>query len=92
MLSSLVEGGVFLLNSLFGPDEVWSHLPRLMQQQLIQKKAKFYVIDAYQVARDTGMGSHMNTTMQACFFAVSKVLPGEEAVPSDTMRPQLGSA
>src|SRR6202521_5641456 len=80
MLSSLVEGGVFLLNSLFGPDEVWSHLPRLMQQQLIQKKAKFYVIDAYQVARDTGMGSHMNTIMQACFFAISKVLPGEEAI------------
>jgi pyruvate-ferredoxin/flavodoxin oxidoreductase len=47
---------------------------------LIQKKAKFYVIDAYQVARDAGMGSHMNTIMQACFFAISKVLPGEEAI------------
>src|SRR5208282_3566259 len=69
MLSSLVEGGVFLLNSLFGPNEVWEHLPRLVQQQLIQKKAKFYVIDAYQVARDTGMGSRMNTIMQVCFFA-----------------------
>jgi pyruvate-ferredoxin/flavodoxin oxidoreductase len=80
MLSALVEGGVFLLNSLFGPDEVWDHLPRLMQQQLIQKKARFYVIDAYQVARDTGMGSRMNTIMQACFFAISKVLPGEQAI------------
>jgi pyruvate-ferredoxin/flavodoxin oxidoreductase len=80
MLSSLVEGGVFLLNSLFGQDEVWDHLPRLMQQQLIQKKARFYVIDAYQVARDTGMGSRMNTIMQACFFAISKVLPGEQAI------------
>jgi pyruvate-ferredoxin/flavodoxin oxidoreductase len=80
MLSALVEGGVFLLNSFFGPDEVWDHLPRLMQQQLIQKKARFYVIDAYQVARDTGMGSRMNTIMQACFFAISKVLPGEQAI------------
>src|SRR5580704_3774024 len=80
MLSALVEGGVFLLNSLFGPDEVWDHLPRLMQQQLIQKKARFYVIDAYRVARDTGMGSRMNTIMQACFFAISKVLPGEQAI------------
>jgi len=80
MLSSLVEGGVFLLNSLFGPNEVWEHLPRLVQQQLIQKKAKFYVIDAYQVARDTGMGSRMNTIMQVCFFAISKVLPGEQAI------------
>jgi pyruvate-ferredoxin/flavodoxin oxidoreductase len=80
MLSSLVEGGVFLLNSLFGPDEVWEHLPRLVQRQLIQKKAKFYVIDAYQVARDTGMGSRMNTIMQVCFFAISKVLPSEQAI------------
>ena len=80
MLSSLVEGGVFLLNSPFGQDEVWDHLPRQVQQQLIEKKAKFYVIDAYQVARDAGMGSRMNTIMQVCFFAISKVLPGEEAI------------
>src|SRR3954469_26076536 len=80
MLSSLVEGGVFLLNSPFGPDEVWEHLPREVQTQLIAKRAKFYVIDAYQVARDTGMGSRMNTIMQVCFFAISKVLPREEAI------------
>ncbi len=80
MLSSLVAGGTFLLNSPFGPDEVWDHLPRLIQQQLIAKKARFYVIDAYQVARDTGMGSRMNTIMQVCFFAISKVLPREEAI------------
>jgi pyruvate-ferredoxin/flavodoxin oxidoreductase len=80
MLSSLVEGGVFLLNSPFGKDEVWDHLPRAVQQQLIAKKAKFYVIDAYEVARDTGMGSRMNVIMQVCFFAISKVLPGEEAI------------
>ncbi len=80
MLSSLVEGGVFLLNSPFGPEEVWNHLPRKVQQQLIQKKARFCIIDAYQVARDTGMGSRMNTIMQTCFFAISKVLPREEAI------------
>jgi len=80
MLSALVPGGVFLLNSPFGPDEVWNRLPREVQMQLIAKKAKFHVIDAYQVARDTGMGSRMNTIMQACFFAISKVLPREEAI------------
>ncbi len=80
MLSALVEGGVFLVNSPFGPDEVWDHLPREVQSQLIAKKAKFYVIDAYQVAKDAGMGSRMNTIMQVCFFAISKVLPRDEAI------------
>ena len=80
MLSSLVPGGVFLLNSPFSKDEVWEHLPRAVQEQLIAKKAKFYVIDAYQVARDTGMGSRMNTIMQTCFFAISMVLPRDEAI------------
>ena len=80
MLSSLVDGGVFLVNSPFGPDEVWDHLPREVQAQLIAKKAKFYVIDAYQVAKETGMGSRMNTIMQVCFFAISKVLPRDEAI------------
>ena len=63
MLSALVPGGTFLLNSPFGKDEVWDHLPRPVQEQLISKRAKFYVIDAYQVARDTGMGSRMNTIL-----------------------------
>jgi pyruvate-ferredoxin/flavodoxin oxidoreductase len=80
MLDALVEGGVFLINSPFGKEEVWEHLPGKVQQQLIAKKAKLYVIDAYQVARDTGMGSRMNTIMQVCFFAISKVLPREEAI------------
>ncbi|HXW89848.1 MAG TPA: pyruvate:ferredoxin (flavodoxin) oxidoreductase [Terriglobales bacterium] len=80
MLSALTPGGVFLLNSPFGPNEVWGHLSRVVQSQLIAKKAKFYVIDAYEVARKTGMGSHMNTIMQTCFFAISKVLPREQAI------------
>jgi len=80
MLSALVEGGVFLVNSPFSKEEVWDHLPREVQAQLIAKKAKLYTIDAYQVAQDTGMGSRMNTIMQVCFFAISRVLPGEEAI------------
>jgi len=80
MLSSLVEGGVFLMNSPFGKDDVWDHLPREVQEQLISKKARFYAIDAYRVARDAGMGSRMNVIMQVCFFAISKVLPGDESI------------
>ena len=80
MLSALVQGGTFLLNSPFGKDEVWDHLPREVQSQLIAKQAKLYTIDASQVAHDAGMGSRTNTIMQVCFFAISKVLPGEEAI------------
>ena len=80
MLKPLVPGGVFLLNSPFTADDVWYYLPREVQSQLIAKQAKFYVIDAYEVARQTGMGSRMNTIMQVCFFAISKVLPGQQAI------------
>jgi pyruvate-ferredoxin/flavodoxin oxidoreductase len=80
MLSALVPGGVFLINSPFGKDEVWDHLPREVQSQLIAKQAKLYTIDAYQVAQDAGMGSRTNTIMQVCFFAISKVLPRDEAI------------
>ena len=92
MLAALVEGGVFLLNSPFGKNEIWEHLPGKVQQQLIAKKAKLYVVDAYQVARDTGMGSRMNTILQVCFFAISKVLPREEAIEAirDSIRYTYG--
>jgi pyruvate-ferredoxin/flavodoxin oxidoreductase len=80
MLPNLVEGGTFLLNSPYSIEEVWDHLPRQLQQQLIEKKAKFYVIDGYKVAKETGMGARMNTIMQTCFFAISGVLPRDEAI------------
>ena len=80
MLSALVAGGVFLVNSPFDRFEVWKHLPREVQSQLIAKKAKLYAIDAYKVAQEAGMGSRMNTIMQVCFFAISKVLPRDEAI------------
>jgi pyruvate-ferredoxin/flavodoxin oxidoreductase len=73
-------GATFLLNSLYGPDEVWDHLPITVQRQIIEKQLKFYVIDAYKVAEQTGMGVRINTIMQTCFFAISGVLPREEAI------------
>jgi pyruvate-ferredoxin/flavodoxin oxidoreductase len=80
MLKAAQTGATFLLNSPFGPEEVWDHLPRTVQQQIIDKKLKFYVIDGYEVARQTGMGGRINTIMQTCFFAISGVLPREEAI------------
>jgi pyruvate-ferredoxin/flavodoxin oxidoreductase len=80
MLSTLVEGGTFLLNTPYGSAEIWDRLPRLVQQQLIDKKAQFYVINATQVAQASGMGNRINTVMQVCFFALSGVLSKEKAI------------
>jgi pyruvate-ferredoxin/flavodoxin oxidoreductase len=80
VLNEVMPGGVFLLNSPHGPDEVWDRLPRSVQTQIIDKRLKFYVIDAYKVARESGMGGHINTVMQVCFFAISGVLPREDAI------------
>jgi pyruvate-ferredoxin/flavodoxin oxidoreductase len=74
------EGGVFLLNSLFGKDEVWDNLPNEVQTAIIEKKLKFYVINGYDVAEKTGMGQRVNTIMQTAFFAISGVLPREQAI------------
>ena len=80
VLKSAVPGSVFLLNSIYGPNDVWEKLPRHIQQQLVDKKMKLFVIDGYKVAQQTGMGSRVNTIMQTCFFAISGVLPREEAI------------
>ena len=81
MLKSLVEGGTFLLNAPYGPDEVWNYLPAELQQEIIDKKVKFYVVDAVSVARDAGMGNRLNTVMQTCFFQLAKLFPtAEEAI------------
>ena len=80
MLKYAVKGGTFLLNSPHGQDEVWDKLPRSVQQAIIDKQLKFYVIDGYKVAQATGMGSRVNTIMQTCFFAISGVLPKDEAI------------
>ncbi len=80
ILGAADQGATFLLNSPFAADQVWDHLPRKVQQQIIEKKLKFYVIDGYSVARQAGMGNRINTIMQTCFFAISGVLPREEAI------------
>jgi len=80
MLQYLQPGGVFLLNSVYSPTEVWDRLPIEVQKQIIDKKARFYVIDAYKVAKETGMGARINTIMQTCFFNISGVLPPDVAI------------
>jgi pyruvate-ferredoxin/flavodoxin oxidoreductase len=80
VLAAAETGATFLLNAPFGADEIWNHLPRQVQETILKKKLKFFVIDAYSVARETGMGSRINTIMQTCFFAISGVLPREEAI------------
>jgi len=80
MLRSLVPGGTFLLNTPHSKEEIWAHLPSPVQAELLAKKAKFFVIDATNVARDSGMGGRINTIMQVCFFALSGVLPKDEAI------------
>jgi len=80
VLKPAAVGGTFLLNSPYPADEVWAQLPRIMQEQIIEKKLKFYVIDASKVAREVGMGNRTNTIMQTCFFAISGVLPRDQAI------------
>lgn len=73
-------GSIFLLNSPFGPDEIWENIPAELRAGIRSKNLRFYVVDATAVARDTGMGNRINTVMQTCFFAISGVLPRDEAI------------
>lgn len=80
MLANAAENAVFLLNTPKTASEVWATLPAKMQQQMLAKRIRFYVIDGYAVAEKCGMGRHINTIMQTCFFAISGVLPQEQAI------------
>jgi len=80
VLGYAAPGAVFLLNAPSGPEEVWDHLPRDVQEQIVEKGLKFYAIDALDVAKRTGMGGRINSIMQTCFFAISGVLPRDEAI------------
>ncbi|MFI5385350.1 MAG: pyruvate:ferredoxin (flavodoxin) oxidoreductase [Fimbriimonadales bacterium] len=80
VLQYAAPGATLLLNSPYGPGEVWNRLPRSMQETIIEKRIDFYVIDATQVARETGLGARTNTVLQTCFFAISGVLPREKAI------------
>ena len=80
VLRLAAPGATFLLNSPYGPEEVWQHLPRSMQQRIVELGLKFYVIDASRVAREVGLPGRTNTVLQTCFFALSGVLPRDAAI------------
>ena len=92
VVDKVAPHGTFLLNTPFGPDQVWSRLPESVQKQLIEKRPHFFVIDAHKVAHETGMGGRINTIMQTCFFAISGVLPSQEAMSAikDSIRKTYG--
>ena len=85
-------GATFLLNSPYGPDEVWDRLPVEVQEQIIEKRLRFFVVDGYRVARQAGLGARINTVLQTCFFALSGVLPRDEAIAAikDAIRESYG--
>lgn len=80
LLDNAAVGGTFLLTAPFSVDEIWEHLPRVVAEKIIAKKLKFYIIDADKVALAAGMGNRTNTIMQTCFFAISGILPREDAI------------
>ena len=80
ILQHAKKGAVFLLNSPFDKEHVWKRMPRVIQEEIIEKEIRFFVIDAYRVARESQMGRRINTVMQTCFFAISGVLPHDEAI------------
>lgn len=80
MLGNAAQNATFLLNTQYGADVIWDKLPSAVQQQIIDKNIKLYVIDAYKVAKETAMGNRINTIMQTCFFALSNVMPRDKAI------------
>ena len=80
MLANAKDGATFLLNSPYGADEVWDHMPDEIEQQIIAKKIKFYVIDGIKLGKELGLGARINTLMQTCFFAISGVIPTDQAI------------
>ena len=80
LLDDAAEGATFLLNTLVPKEKAWDNLPEKAQKDLIEKKMKFFIIDAYKVGEETGMGVRINTIMQTCFFAISKIFPRDEAI------------
>ena len=80
VLGNAIDGATFLLNAPMPTDQAWDALPNKVQRQIIDKKLKFYAINAYEVAKATGMGSRINTIMQTCFFYLSGILPQDEAI------------
>jgi len=82
VLKAAEEGAIFLLNSPYGPEEVWNKLPRTVQKHIINKRLRFFVVNAYRIAHEIGLGPRINTIMQACFFTLSNVIPKQRAIES----------
>ena len=80
ILKDAEHGATFLLNAPYDKEELWEKLPRKIQEEIVEKELKFYAINAHAVAREAGMGSRINTILQTCFFAISNILPREEAI------------
>ncbi len=80
ILKNAQYGATFLLNAPFATEEVWNQLPKKIQEEIVNKQLKFYVINASKVAKETGMGSRINSILQTCFFAISGVMPKDEAI------------
>ncbi|MDG1571783.1 pyruvate:ferredoxin (flavodoxin) oxidoreductase [Robiginitalea sp. M366] len=80
ILKNIRKGGTFLLNAPYGPTEIWNELPRKMQEEIVENQLDFYVIDASKVAQEAKLGKRTNTVLQTCFFAISGILPREEAI------------
>ncbi len=80
MLEKAKPGAVFLLNTPLETERIWETLPRKLQQQMLDKRLRFHAIDAYRVARECGLGRRINTIMQTCFFAISGILPQQQAI------------
>ena len=79
VLEHAAPGAAFLLNAPFPADDVWDHLPTEMQEQIVEKKLRFFAIDAYELAKRSGMGTRINTIMQTCFFSISGILPARRS-------------
>jgi pyruvate-ferredoxin/flavodoxin oxidoreductase len=80
VLSVAAEGATFLLNSPYGPGEVWEHLPEATRRHIVDKHLRMFVVDGYKVAKEAGLGTRVNTVLQTCFFAIADILPPDEAV------------
>jgi pyruvate-ferredoxin/flavodoxin oxidoreductase len=80
ILKDVEHGATFLLNAPFNTEEVWQHIPYTIQKEIVEKQLKLYVINASKVAKDTGMGSRINSILQTCFFAISNIMPKEDAI------------
>jgi len=94
MLARAKDGATFLLNAPFGPDEVWNTMPKEVQQQIIGKKLKFYVIDGVKLGNEIGLGPRINVIMQTAFFKISNIIPLKDAVASikDAIKKSYGKA